>query len=307
MSDLGSSTKSIALLHRVPFLLCIMALAVSGRVVAQNDCWSNTTHMNTSSQYMVPRDVVNEALVRSAQVGNPFSLTELGWQLDQGVNIPQDLQKAFEFYSLASANGSARASGKLGLMYAQGRGVEVDYAKALELMHVAANAGDFEAQNNLGVMYGQGLGVEKDDEKAFSWYQKSALQGSEVGQFNLGSMFNNGRGVKKDVKNAVEWYQKAARGGDVDAHNDLAVIYRNGPMEFRDMSAAVYYFAVAASLGSPAGQFNLGKMYYLGEGGLSVDKVKAMEYYLMAAIQGNKEAIELLKLLETQEAEPEEI
>jgi len=262
-----------------------------------NTCWSNTAYLNSSLQYLVPRRVLMDALTRSADNGNAFSLTELGWLLDQGHTVPQNLKLAYNFYVTASTKGSARATGKLGLMYAEGRGVEVDYEEALDLMLMAANQGDYEAQNNLGIMYGNGFGVEKDEEKAFHWFQKSALQGSEVGQFNLGRSYAGGKGVEKDINKAVELYEKASRGGDVDAHNNLGVIYSTGPEEYRDMSAAVYYFAIAASLGNHLGQLNLGRMYFHGQGGLAVDEVMARSLIEMSANQGNEEAIEILEKL----------
>lgn len=58
-----------------------------------------------------------------------------------------------------------------------GRGIPQNDDKAYEWFQKAAEQGNAMAQCNLGLMYGSGHGVPQDDIKAFEWYQKAAEQG----------------------------------------------------------------------------------------------------------------------------------
>ena len=71
----------------------------------------------------------------------------------------------------------AWAQNNLGVIYKNGEGVPQDYEKAIEWYTKSAEQGYAEAQNNLGVMYDNGRGVPQDDKQAVYWYTKSAEQG----------------------------------------------------------------------------------------------------------------------------------
>jgi len=68
-----------------------------------------------------------------------------------------------------------------------------------------------------------------------------------MAQGNLGLMYAKGQGVPQDYKEAFKWYRKAAQQGDAGA------------------------------------QFNLGKCYLLGEGGMPKDYVLAHVCFSLAA------------------------
>ncbi len=55
--------------------------------------------------------------------------------------------------SISAEQGDARAQYNLGLMYVNGRGVPQDYEKAIDWFTKSAEQGFAGAQNNLGVMY----------------------------------------------------------------------------------------------------------------------------------------------------------
>ena len=121
-------------------------------------------------------------------------------------------------------------------------------------MSRAALSGDPDAQFNLGVCYASGLGVSVDLPQAARWYRKAAERGNEKAETNLGYLyFRGGKGVARDYKEAVKWFSRAAEKG----------------------------VAVA--------QAHMGDCHYIGAG-VEKSKDKAVEYYRLAAAQGDSRA-----------------
>ncbi|WP_368859243.1 tetratricopeptide repeat protein [Xenorhabdus bovienii] len=95
-------------------------------------------------------------------------------------------------------------------MYELGEIVPQDYQKAMEWYLKASKQGLSTAQNNIGILYRKGRGVPQNYQKAMEWYLKAAKVGNAVGMFNVGYLYQSGLGVEKDEQKALEWYQKAA-------------------------------------------------------------------------------------------------
>jgi len=91
----------------------------------------------------------------------------------------KELDKARQYYSLASKLGSISAKTNLGYDYLTGNGVTKDIPMAIELLTYAAKRGEPIAQINLGVCYLNGVGVKKDVKKAMELFKASADQGCE--------------------------------------------------------------------------------------------------------------------------------
>lgn len=117
----------------------------------------------------------------------------------------------------AAEQGNADAQRKLGLKYFNGNGVPQDYQKASEWYRKASEQGDEMAQWFWGGMYDEGKGVPKDINQALLWYAKAAEQGSARAQFRLGDIFGEGQGVPKNDMVAYGWYSLASTQGDVIA------------------------------------------------------------------------------------------
>ncbi|EJK71016.1 hypothetical protein THAOC_07582, partial [Thalassiosira oceanica] len=74
---------------------------------------------------------------------------------------------------------------------------------------------------------------------------------------------------------------------DPEAINNLGQQYYHGRLGLhKDMRKAVELFTEAAELGSVEALFNLGNVYYFGEG-VQEDKLKGAEFYTRAAMQGH--------------------
>ncbi|KAH7036081.1 hypothetical protein BKA57DRAFT_475479 [Linnemannia elongata] len=117
--------------------------------------------------------------------------------------------------------GDATAQISIAELYKEGEEVPQDYERAMEWYIQAANQGDPTAQWNIGSLFHHGLGVSKDFLKAMAWYRKAARQGYAGAQYSIARMFEYGQGVPKDESKAVEWYFKAAENGHVPAQQHL--------------------------------------------------------------------------------------
>ena len=109
-------------------------------------------------------------LTKAAEYGNIEAQTNLGTMYFHGNGVPQNLEEAFKWYSLAAKENHPAAIHGLASMYLNGMGVRRDYREAFELAQKAANLDDLGAQFLLAQLYEHGLGVKQDYVKALMWY-----------------------------------------------------------------------------------------------------------------------------------------
>jgi TPR repeat protein len=105
--------------------------------------------------------------------------TRMGMRYLLGRGVPQDDQKAFAYFSQASAQDDAFAQNELAYMYAAGKGTKQDYGRALFWYQKAADHDLASAQYSLGVLYLRGLGTSPNKEMARKWFKRSADHGFE--------------------------------------------------------------------------------------------------------------------------------
>src|SRR5271166_4599743 len=89
--------------------------------------------------------------------------------------LPQATRESLE---KAAAAGSAEAMYMLGELYYEGEGLPQDSQKAAEWYEKAAAGGSVAAMNDLGVMYQEGHGLAQDYQRARDWYERAAAAGS---------------------------------------------------------------------------------------------------------------------------------
>jgi TPR repeat protein len=166
------------------------------------------------------------------------------------------------------------------------------YATALKLFEAAAQKGDREAQHTLAFMYRDGRGTKRNDTKAIAWYRKAAEQGYAPAEYNLGLMYAQGEGAKPDPAAAQTWFRRAAEHGSVEAQVKLAEI----AIFDEKYEEALLWFSKAADQNDADAAFNVGSLYYMGQG-VAKDEAKATEYYRRAARLGMPEAKNVLMSL----------
>ena len=245
----------------------------------------------TAQGLEVPQDE-NKAmdyLRKAANGGQPHAQTALGRRYQEGIGVAKDESEAVKWYRKAAEQGNADGQNELGYCYLDGIGVAKNGYEAVKWFRKAAEQGNNAAQSNLGYCYRNGIGVAKDDVEAVKWYRKAAEQGHATAQCNLGTCYGEGIGVAKDEAEAVKWYRKAAEQGDANGQFWMGCCYHYGIGVAKDGAEAVKWYRKAAEQGDAAAQNNLGGCYTHSIG-VAKDDVEAVKWYHKAAEQGHDAA-----------------
>ena len=104
-------------------------------------------------------------------------------------------------------------------------------------------------------------------------------------QFYLGVAYR----LEENYTQAIEWFTKSANQGLAEAEYNLGVMYYNGQGVKRDYPKAFELFTKSANQGYAKAEYNLGVMYYNGHG-IKQDYQKAFEWFTKSANQGYAEA-----------------
>ncbi|MCL2473656.1 MAG: sel1 repeat family protein [Alphaproteobacteria bacterium] len=166
-----------------------------------------------------------------------------------GAGVPQDYNKAVEWFKKAAEQGHSSAQFELGRMYAEGKGVPQDYSKAAEWHTKASEKGHAAAKYNLCIMHAEGKGVPQDYNKAaecmgsvlhylidyhhgricftraIEWLEKTSEQGLAASQFELGQIYYNQICVTRDIQKGCSLMHAAAQqdGTFTETYNKLCV------------------------------------------------------------------------------------
>ncbi|GES88022.1 kinase-like domain-containing protein [Rhizophagus clarus] len=218
---------------------------------------------------------------KAADLGNAFGVTCLGHCYEWGIGTDTNEKKAFELYHKATELGNITAINSLGHCYRNGTGTDVDEKKAFKLYQLATDFGNPSGINNLGYCYKRGIGVDINKKNAFELYQKAADLGDPFGIYSLGVCYEKGIGANIDKRKSFELYQKAAELGNVFGINSLGYCYEHGVETDINKEKAFELYQKAASLGHADGVKNLVHCYQKGIG-TDIDEEKALELYQKA-------------------------
>lgn len=182
-----------------------------------------------------------------------------------------------------------------------GLGTTQSYSKALQLYLQAADRGDAESKYISGGMYFKGLGGQKDLPLAFKLLHEAAMSGksSPESQQILGQAFLLGSGVPKHYGKALHWYTLSAENGNREAMNELGFMYSVGRVVEQDPQKGAEFFLKAAYKGLPIAQYNVGILYYTGNGFDTVDLQKSYAWLNVAASNSHQPAIAARNYLES--------
>ncbi len=117
--------------------------------------------------------------IKLCEEGDPEMCAFLGKEFYYGWNVPQDLDRAKRYLTVAAEHGDAISQFTLGFMYWSGRGTEPDIDKAYDLFLLAANQDIPEAMYNVAKIL-----LTKDFEKnkadAIEWLKRSSNAGYDA-------------------------------------------------------------------------------------------------------------------------------
>jgi len=243
------------------------------------------------------------------------------------LNTPKkNILTAIQHFEQAAEQGYADAYYFLGRFYGLGDGVTLDFEKAMSLYNEGMELGSAKCGYALGLMYYSGSGIEKDDDTAKQFFEKNyqtlmieASNGDTVSTHILGTYYYYGFYVQRFIFSAIEWFQKAAKEGYSDSQYMLGMIYETLGEESNQTDKAIPYYEQAAAQDHPYAQYALAMIaleqedfskaeFFLekaarqqyGLAAYSLAKLlherdpqhplKAFEWFMVAAKQGNTEA-----------------
>ena len=238
-----------------------------------------------------------ENLELKAAAGDRDSQYLLSLLYEDGIEVPEDAEKAFIWCKKSAHSGDKVSAFRLSKMYRFGRGTEKSEILANDWLCRAAELGHAEAQycfalshflgiegaskslaiakdwflraaeqNHaesfyyLGILYQYGKGVESNEELAFSFYCKSADLNCPSGQCAAAFMYEHGRGCQIDTRKSWKYYFAAANGGHVGAQYGIACLC----FSLRLHQDALVWFDIAANNGVAPAQAILSHFYYHG-------------------------------------------
>jgi TPR repeat protein len=116
------------------------------------------------------------AVIQLCEEGDPEMCAFLGKEFYYGINVPQDLDRALRYLTVASESGDAISQFHLGFMYWSGRGTEPDLDRAFKWFLLAADQGIPEAMYNVAKIL-LTKDFEKNLEEAKGWLRRSSDAG----------------------------------------------------------------------------------------------------------------------------------
>lgn len=234
-------------------------------------------------------------LSKAADLEDSTAANYLGHIYEDGFMLPQDINKAIEYYKIAVEQDHPKAQYNLGRLLIDGLfGVPKNEKLAIDLLERSAQQGNLDAMEDLGICAYEGKGIPVDKERARMLFEKCARAGLPQSQYDFALMNYLGDGGPANYKAAEYWYNKTIEQNiDVLTHDakwDLALMYSNNTKEYEK---AFPLWTVFAKEGNADAQYNLGLFYAKGWAVPQNDNI-AKCWIGEAAKQGLPAAIEVM-------------
>ncbi|EKM82882.1 hypothetical protein AGABI1DRAFT_125348 [Agaricus bisporus var. burnettii JB137-S8] len=219
-----------------------------------------------------------------------------------GAGTRKEPARAAAFYRKAASLGDTPAMFKLGMILLQGSLEQPrNPREAITWLKRAAEQADEDnphALHELGVLHEQPNSniVPYDPGYAKALFTQAAQLGYTQSQYKLGQCYEYGNlGCPVDPRRSIAWYTKAAEKGDSEAELALSGWYLTGSEGVLKQSDSEAYLWArrAANKGLSKAEYAVG--YYAEVGiGIKQDMEFAKKWYMRAAAQGNKKAMNRL-------------
>ncbi len=241
---------------------------------------------------------------KAAEQGDSTAQSNLGVKYFNGEGVEKDYLQAVYWFTKAGLQGDNIAQHNLAICYAKGYGVIPNDEKAFYWYSQSAKQGHKYDQFNLAMCYYDGKGTKCNQQKAFFWFERAAEQDFGAAQLRLGCCYYLGIGCPTNYSKSLYWLLLAAEQeipeaiellkkfphDNVRKEQELLVLERRKKKEKKEAEEQLHL----AEQGSPVAQFNIGCAYFMGMG-VEKDIQKALNWWKLAAKQGNIDAIETLK------------
>lgn len=127
----------------------------------------------------------------------------------------------------------------------------------VEALKKFAAEGDSDVQTTLGFLYHFDIyGVGLNFEEAIKWYRKAAAKNNSNAKLMLGTMYEEGL-IEGGMKEAIPLYLDAARQENPTAQHLIADCYAEGKGVEKDIEQAIYWYKLSAEQGDEDAQNKL--------------------------------------------------
>lgn len=238
--------------------------------------------------------------------GNAYAQYQLGRMYQDGIGTGADLEDSRRWYAKAYAGFLAMEATmaddklcyRLGSMNMTGTGTEVDLEKSRYYFEKAVELGSVDALYGLGKLYLKPEFSEYDPEKAVEYLGQAAAKDNAFARYQLGKLFCQGKLVQKDIARGLPLLEELAEAGVTFAAYLASKVYLKEE-GWQDVQKAIRCFHMAADDGNSYAEYQLGKIYYFGNG-IRADREKGLEYLNRSAAHGNVYAENLLRVIRQQ-------
>jgi len=233
-----------------------------------------------------------EWFLKAAQKNYPQVQISIGAMYEAGDGTKRDPEEAQKWFNKAIAHDIKYANSIGDLYYNGKREIEKNSLVAFEWYLKAAEQNNAEAQIKVGILYEAGRVITRNQEEASKWFSKAATQdikyAKEIGDFYCdryyGRLFYE-HVVEKDYTKALNWYLKAAEQNNAEAQIEVGTLYETA----HNSEEAERWFTKAVSQNIRYA-YNVGNVYDYGDYGIKRNRLKAFEWYLKAAEEGDDHA-----------------
>ncbi len=213
--------------------------------------------------------------------GSGWAYTFLGDIAERGECVPQDFQKAAEFYRMAIRHYSGDALILLGRLHLTGSGVEQDIEQAKQLfqsgvLHLIDSDPAQRYPTQFIYLYDD---IPPELISSLRWLNN--LPDDTDSLLAMARALRSGDGFRRDLRSAYLWYREAARKGSVEALHEMAIMMIDESGARRDLSEGADYLLEAATNGYGPSQYELGKRLARGDDGKR--QYRSAYYWLLRA------------------------
>lgn len=242
------------------------------------------------------------------------------YALTRSTVIPQDFAQAVIFADRACTLGSGSGCARLGYMRRDGQGTAVDGASALQAFDMSCGYRYGEGCREAAFLVARGDLVPQDHVRSVSLLRQGCVLNDMRACAGLAYNAMNGQGMAVDAALAVREYKRACAGGVAVACSNIQWMHDNAsiavgydellayeaverafpptlPTEQRyllaratfeggDIPLAITGFKALADEGLADAAFNLGQIYYSGQG-VPPDQAQGVRYINQAASAGH--------------------
>lgn len=187
----------------------------------------------------------------AGRLGLAHANTNLGKLYLNGELVPEDYEKAYDYFTKAIESEAPEARFQLGYMHEHGKGVPVTYSEAAYHYRYAALGGNRAATDRLVDFYLTGKGVSRDLGLAEFWIRHGISLGNWRGNLELGEVLI----ARKNFTEAFRLYQHLANDRNPNVSGigfyGLSECYGHGYGVQADEPMSRSYMQMAINTGNP--------------------------------------------------------